>query len=310
MRVLVMGSGGVGGFYGAALAHSGHDVTFVARGPHLKALRERGLEVRSGGQVRVLNPVSAIASPADASGEFDLVLFTVKTYDTDAAAEALKPVVGSNTAILPLQNGVESVERLSPYVGAAHVLAGTTIIIARIVGPGVIEETGPLRRITFGDPSGDVTPRLEAIATALREAGVDVIVSRDTTRTLWEKFAPLAAHATITSACGTSLGPIRDLAEGKDLYRTMIREASQVGRAAGAALPAEFEDGIFAFLMSIPPDAQSSLQRDYERRHRVELEQLTGTIVRLGRELGVATPSFDALYPVLKVRALAFDGLN
>lgn len=309
MRVLVMGAGGVGGYYGAALAQSGQDVTFVARGPHLHAMRERGLEVRSGGQVRTLRPVSAVASPADVRGDVDLVLFTVKTYDTEAAAVALKPVVRPNTAVLPLQNGVESVERLSRHLGAEHVLAGTTTIIASIAAPGVIEENGPLRRITLAEPSGELTPRVEAIAAALRAAEVEVVVSRDAKRALWEKFAPLAAHATITSACGTRLGPIRDVPDGVALYRIMIREAAQVGRAAGAALPAEFEEQIVAFLMGLPADAHSSMQRDFERQHRVELEQLTGTIVRLGRDLGVPTPSFAALYPVLKVRAQAFDGL-
>jgi 2-dehydropantoate 2-reductase len=310
MRVLVMGSGGVGGYYGGVLAQQGHDVTFVARGPHLAALRERGLELRRGGAVTRLQPVVAVASPSEAPGPFELVLFTVKTYDTEDAAAALRPAVGPDTAVLTLQNGVESAERLGRIFGADRVLAGTTILRSRLVAPGVVEESGAACRATLGELAGAVTPRVRAVAAALQEAGVDATVTTDIRLALWEKFAPLAAHASITSACQLPVGPIRDTAEGAALYRAMLAESFAVGRAAGVTLTPAFQDRILAHLLStMPPDAETSMQWDYARQGRVELEQLTGTVVRLGHEHGVPTPHFDALYAVLKAQARAFGGL-
>jgi len=305
MRVLVMGSGGVGGYYGARLAQHGHNVTFVARGAHLEALQRAGLELRTRGGTLRLRPAHAVGAPSEARGPFELVLFTVKTYDTAAAAEALRPVVTAETAVLPLQNGVESVERLRAALGPGPVLAGTTIVVSFIAAPGVIEERGPAPRVTLGERSGEITPRVRAIAAALEEAGVTVVVAADPLRAVWEKFAGLAAHATITSACQLPIGPVRDTEGARELYRTMVDEAAAVGRAAGAALPPDYRDTVLDSLWSLPPDAQSSLQRDFERHGRVELEQLTGAVVRLARRHGVPTPAFDALYPVLKARATA-----
>jgi 2-dehydropantoate 2-reductase len=206
---------------------------------------------------------SAVGAPSEARGPFELVLFTVKTYDTAAAAEALRPVVTAETAVLPLQNGVESVERLSAALGPGPVLAGTTIVVSFIAAPGVIEERGPAPRVTLGEASGEITPRARAIAAALEEAGVTVVVATDPLRAVWEKFAGLAAHATITSACQACqlpIGPVRDTEGAWELYRTMVDEATAVGRAAGAALPPDYRDTVLDALWSLPPDAQSSLQ--------------------------------------------------
>jgi 2-dehydropantoate 2-reductase len=308
MRVLVMGTGGVGGLCGALLAQQGHEVTFVARGPHLAALRERGLELRSGGQVAHLRPVRAVAVPAEAEGPAELVLFTVKTYDTDGALEVLAPVIQPDTAVLTLQNGVESGDRLSARLGAEHVLVGTTLVFSAIVEPGVIE-AGPLRRITLGEPSGAVTPRVEAIAAALRTAGFEVNVTTDPRRAVWEKFVPLAAHATITSACQLAVGPVREAPEGAAMYQALIDETVAVGRASGVELAEDAAEAAMALMMSIPANARNSMERDYSLQRRVELEQLTGTVVRRGHELGVPTPVYDTLYAILRIRALAFGGL-
>jgi 2-dehydropantoate 2-reductase len=306
MRVLVMGSGGVGGYYGARLAQHGHDVTFVARGAHLAALQRDGLELRTGGATVRLRPAHAVGAPSEARGPFELVLFTVKTYDTDAAAVALRPVVTAETAVLSLQNGVESVERLSAVLGSGRVLAGTTIMLSSIAAPGVIEQRGPTPRVTLSDLTGEVTPRVRAVAAALEGVGVQVVVATDPQRVLWEKFAAQAAHATITSACQLPIGPIRDTDGARELYRTMLDEAVAVGRAVGAALPLDYRDTVLTTFWSLPADARTSLERDFERGGRVELEQLTGTVVRLGRRHGVPTPAFDALYLVLRARANAF----
>jgi 2-dehydropantoate 2-reductase len=212
---------------------------------------------------------------------------------------------------LPLQNGVESTERLGRILGAERVLVGTTLVRSRLVAPGVVEESGAIRHVTLGEVSGEVTPRVQAVAAAFQEAGVDATVTTDPRLALWEKFAPLAAHASITSACQLAVGPIRDTAEGAALYRTMLAESFAVGRAAGVALAPDFQDRILAHFLSImPPGAETSMQWDYARQGRVELEQIAGTVVRLGRAHGVPTPQFDALYAVLKARALAFGGLG
>lgn len=304
-----MGSGGVGGYYGGVLARGGHELWFVARGAHLDALRDHGLEIRSSESPIRLRPVRAVAAPAEAGSGFDLVLFTVKGYDTEAAATALRPVVGSMTAILTLQNGVDSAERLGAILDGTSVLAGTTTIESTIAAPGVIEQKGPRPRIVLGEPSGTVTPRAETIAGVLRDAGIETVVSADMRRTLWEKFVRLAPSASLTSACGASIGTVRATPEGGALYRTLVAEAVAVGRAAGAALAHDAVETSMTFIMALPPAMTTSMQRDYDRRGRVELEELTGTVVRLGRALAVPTPAFETIYGILKVRALAFGGL-
>lgn len=309
MRVLVMGAGAVGGYYGGALARRGHDVVFVARGEHLAALRERGLELRTDGQTHLLRPVRAVASPAEVGEPVDLVLFTVKGYDAEAAAAALRPVVGPATAVLTLLNGVDSADQLSRALGAEHVLAGTTLILTNVVAPGVIDQTSPFRKITMGELTGGVTPRAEAVAAALREAGVEVTLSADPMVGVWTKFIMQAPHATLTTACQSALGPIRETPEGAALYLTLIREVVAVGRAAGVALPADAVEATMDLIWSLPATAMTSMQRDFERRRRTELEQLTGAVVRRGQALGVPTPAFAALYAVLRVRALAFGGV-
>lgn len=309
MRVLVMGAGAVGGYYGGLLAHHGHDVTFVARGVHLAAMRERGLEIRGGGQSIVLRPVTVVESPAEASSEFDLIFFTVKGYDTEPAADALKSTVGAHTAVLTLQNGVDSVDQLSATLGGEHVLAGAAVIESTIAAPGVIDQPSPFRKIVLGELSGEITPRLEAIAAALRQAGVDVVVSTDARLVVWEKFVVLAPNAILTTACQAPMGPIRETPEGAALYRALIEEAVAVGRAEGVALPANAADTAMATIMSVPPTMKTSLQRDYERQNRVELEQLAGAVVRRGQSAGVPTPAFATLYAILKVRAQEFGGL-
>lgn len=305
-----MGAGAVGGVYGAALAERGHGVTFVARGAHLAALRERGLTIRSGERSTVLRPVHAISDPAEAGAGFELILFAVKGYDTEPAARALRPVVDPGTSVLTLQNGVESGDRLGAVLGADRILVGTTLVVTTIAEPGVIVQANPVRRIELGEPSGQMTPRLAAIADALRDAGVDVRVTADVRRAVWEKFVRLAPGATLATASGATLGQLRDTPESAALYRALVVEAVAVGRAAGADLPADAVEAAVALIRTLPGDMRTSMQLDYERRRRVELEDITGAVVRLGRRLGVPTPTYEVLYAVLKTRAAAFGGLG
>jgi 2-dehydropantoate 2-reductase len=309
MRILVMGSGGLGGYYGGLLARQGHEVTFVARGAHLAAMRERGLEIRDRGETFILQPVRTVGTPGEAERDPELVLFTVKTYDTEAAAAALRAVVGPNTAVLPLQNGVDSVEQLGAALGAEQVLGGTTQIGARIVEPGVIERFSPFCQIVLGEPGGGASERAERIAAALREVGVEASASADVQRALWEKFMMLAPMASLNSACRVPTGQVRGTPETRALYFAMMSEVVAVGRAAGVNLPDESVRAMEAFYLGLPETHSTSMQRDYEDERRVELESLAGSVVRRGAALGVPTPNFDVLYAILKVRALSFGGV-
>jgi 2-dehydropantoate 2-reductase len=198
---------------------------------------------------------------------------------------------------------------LSGLLGAERVLAGTTEVFSAIAAPGVIEHSSPFQRITLGEPSGEVSARVEAVAAALSEAGVEVTVSREPLVAIWRKFVLLASNATLAAACGSSVGPVRDAPEGVALLRILIDEVVAVGRAEGVALPADIAEDALGRIMALPPGATPSMARDFELRRRVELEQLTGTLLRRGRARGVPTPAFDVLYAVLKVRALGFGGI-
>jgi 2-dehydropantoate 2-reductase len=302
MRVLVMGAGAVGGFYGWRLLGRGHAVTFVARGSHGEALARRGLEVRSHGRSEGVRPVHVVADPAAGPGP-ELVLFTVKGYDTEAAARALSPAVGPSTAVLTLQNGIDHPERLAAILGADRVLVGTTVLEATVAEPGIVEQGGPPPRVVLGELSGRVTRRVQSIAAALGDAGVEVRLTDDPRRALWEKFVRLAPGATLTSACQATIGALRDRPETAALYRTLVAEAVAVGAAAGAGLPADAVDTAWAWIAALPGSMKTSMQRGFERGRPVELEELTGAVVRRGAALGVPTPAFTVLYAVLKARA-------
>jgi len=259
--------------------------------------------VRDGDRVRRPAAVRAVEAPTDAGPAPDLVLFTVKGYDTETAARALRPALGPRSAVLTLQNGVESLERLAAVLDPACLLGGTAVIEATIAEPGVVARMGTTPRITLGEPAGGVTPRAEAVAAALREAGVDTTVTPHVRRAIWEKFVRLAPGATITSACGLPIGAVRDRPEAAAVYRALVAEAVAVGRAAGGDLPDDAVDAAVRFIWALPATMKTSMQRDFERHGRVELDELPGAAVRLGRRLGVPTPCFTVLYAILEARA-------
>lgn len=309
MRVMMMGSGGVGGFVGAGLFDTGHDVTFVARGAHLEAIREHGLCMLSEDGSRRYLQVDVVERPADAGATFDLVVFAVKAYDTQSAAELLVPAVGDETSVLTLQNGIDSVPMLSSVLGAEHVIGGATWLTAHIDGPGVIEYQDALVRAAIGEPAGGLSDRVEAIAEALRGCGIETEVSDDITRILWSKIVLLSVHGGMSAACQLPLGDILSTEGMEDVYRLMFDEAASVGRALGVDLPESTSDDLLALLQSAPADNTTSLQVDFGHQRRVELEYLTGAVVRRGREAGVPTPALQAIYLSLKAKARAFGGI-
>jgi 2-dehydropantoate 2-reductase len=311
MRILVMGSGGIGGYYGGRLAEAGNDVVLVARGAHLEAMQSRGLEIRErDGSIRRVT-VPAVRYPADVGGTFDFILFAVKTYDTAEAAEAIKPVVGPETSIVPIQNGVDSTEDIARVIPAERVLAGSALLSASIEEPGVIRRLSNQTISTIGEASGPRTERVERLVAAFHAAGCeDVKATDDAQRVLWEKLMFLAPIASANSATGLSTGHIRAVPEGREMVLAMQREIRAVGLASGVNLPEESAARIEGMFLNLPDTHTVSMQRDFAADKRVELESLTGSVVRRGRQHDVPTPTFASLYGILRARALNYGGVS
>lgn len=298
MRIVVVGAGGVGGYFGARLARAGADVTLVARGAHLEAIRKDGLRVRSSVEGEYTVAVTAVEKvqglpPADA------VLLCVKSFDTEAAVEHVRPVVGAETPVLSLQNGVDNEGKIDAALGPGHALGGVAYVFAGIEGPGVIAHTFA-GRIVLGELDGRPTPRAERLRDAIAAAGVPVVLSHDIRRVLWEKYLMISAQAGLTGLTRCPIGVIRDTPETWRLYRTIVTELAALGRAAGVALPADAVETTLANAGQLAPHLSSSLHYDLVHGKRLELEALHGHAVRLGERLGVAMPTVFAVYAALK----------
>jgi 2-dehydropantoate 2-reductase len=299
MRIAVIGAGGVGGAFGAALANAGADVTFVARGAHLHAMREHGLRVEGGrGETRV-TPTQATDDPATI-GPVDFVLFCVKLWDVETAGAAIKPLVGPTTAVIPLQNGIDASERLIPILGAQAVMGGVAQISATIAEPGVIRQVGTFMRLVFGELEGGKSARGEAFLALCQKAGFDATHSDRILTDLWMKFILLATNAAMTAATRTQIGILRDDPDINPLFARAYGEVVAVGRAKGIKLPEDAVEKTIGFNRSAPPTMMASMAHDLIRGNRIELPWLSGKVVALGRELGVPTPVHEILYAVLK----------
>ena len=298
MRVAVVGAGALGSYYAALLARAGHEVTLLARAAHLPALRATGVVLRSGVHGDVAVAVPATDRP-EAIGAVDLVLVCVKTYDLDAAAAHLPPLLGAETVVLPLQNGVEATERLAQVVGPAPVLYGATYVAATRETPGVVRHSGG-ERLVFGEPTGGLSGRTTRLVEAFRSAGIAGEALPDGRAALWEKFAVVCATGGVLALTRLPAGPVLACPETRAFMGATVAEAAAVGRAAGVALPVDYAEGVLPMLDRYPPWGKSSMLTDLEAGRRLELEAITGVAVRLGREHGVATPANAAIYAVLK----------
>jgi 2-dehydropantoate 2-reductase len=300
MRVAVIGAGGIGGLYGGLLAKAGHDVSFLARGEHLRAIQQRGLEVRSAefGTFVVHGTVSD--DPADL-GQADLVLFAVKTYDLDSAIAAARQVLAPDASLITFQNGVDAPDQVAAEVGAEHVLIGTTRLETTIVEPGVIGHLSPGHTVTVSALHGLPTAQVEGVAEALRGAGINVTIEPDGHLALWEKAAILVPMATITAVCRSAIGPIRDLPETRALAGVLFDEVVLVGAAYGYDLGA-MATRMGLNVQSVPPGMKASMARDFERGGRTELDALTGALVRMADARGVDVPATRTAYAILKLR--------
>jgi 2-dehydropantoate 2-reductase len=298
MRIVVMGSGGTGGYFGAKLARAGEDVTFVARGKHLEAIRARGLRVRS-----AIDGEWTVTAPAverlDGLAPADLVLFCVKAFDTEAAAKAIRPVVGPDTGVLSIQNGVDNEDALARILGPGHVLGGAAQVFTTIEAPGVIVHT-VLGRIVFGEMDGRDTTRARAFLDACRRASIPAEISGDIMRTLWEKYVMIVAHSGMTAVTRCPAGVIRALPASRLMYRLLLEEMVGLAQAAGADVESAVVDAVMGILDSQPGGFYSSLHHDLTHGKRLELETLQGHAVRLGERYGVPTPTLFAVYAALR----------
>jgi len=298
VKVGVVGTGGIGGYFGALLARAGHEVFCLARGEHLRAIQAGGLKVESAVGSFAVRP-RATADPG-AIGPVDLILFGVKTYDTDEAARAMRPMVGEGTAILTLQNGVDSAERIAVAVGPGRVLAGAAFIFSHVAAPGLIRQTAGPRKIVFGEAHGARTARAEAVLAACRGAEINAELTDQIVRVLWEKWAYICAQGGLTAVTRLPLGELRACAETWAFYRGVLEEIVAVAAARGVPLPPGVVEGILGQAAKLEPHARSSMYDDLAAGRRLEIEALNGTAVRYGREAGIPTPLNLALYASLK----------
>ncbi len=299
MRIAVIGAGGVGGGFGAALAKAGADVTFVARGAHLAAMRANGLRIEGDRGETLIHPVQATADPA-AIGPVDIVLFCVKLWDVETAGEQIKPLIGPGTAVIPLQNGIDSGDRLVPILGASHVMTGTVGISATIAAPGVIRQTGTFMSMAFGERDGTITPRATNFLALCKKAGFSTLLSDKIAVPLWEKFILLAAMSGCTAVTRLPIGKLRDDPDVFALFEAVMRETEAVGRAEGVPLPADVVEKRIAMIKGQTPNVMASMAVDLLRGNRLELPWLAGKIVALGRTHAIPTPANAAIFAALK----------
>jgi 2-dehydropantoate 2-reductase len=302
LKIAVMGSGGVGGYFGGRLSEAGSDVTFIARGAHLAALQKSGLRIESRvGDVQ-LSPARAVADPAEA-GTVDVVMFTVKLADTQSAAQAIKPLVERGASVFTFQNGIESAEAVGRIVGDKNVVPSSAQIGAVIREPGVIKHTGTMAKLTFGEAEGKPSARTEAFLAACKAAKFDSEQSPDITRAIWLKFALLAPFAGITTLTRSKIGPLRQNAEAQALLEEAVREAVAVGIALGKHLKPEDADRIIKSFATMPEDMTSSMCHDIMAGKPLEVGGLSGAVSRLGSTRGIPTPTHDFIVKALSVHA-------
>jgi 2-dehydropantoate 2-reductase len=301
MKIAVLGSGAVGGYYGALLARAGHDVTFIARGAHLDAIRSQGLRVRGPLGDWVIR--AAAEHDTAGVGQADLVLFAVKTYDNDSALPLLGPLVGESTIVLTLQNGVDSPDAVAAIVGKGPVVGGAAYIATALSAPGVIDQTGSYRRIAFGevfDHVGAVTPRIARLHEALTAADIQSEPAADGRVPLWEKFTYLAPFAGMTGAARQPVGVIRREPAARAQLLAAFAEVHALALAEGVPVAADLLDRVLAYVDGVPETMRSSLLIDLAQGKRIEVEALQGAVVRRAALRGVAVPVMTTLYAVLR----------
>ena len=301
MRFAVLGSGAVGGYFGARLARAGQDVTFIARGAHRDAIRERGLEIRSAALGGFVAQAPAESDTARV-GPVDVVVVAVKAYDNDTAYPMIAPLLGPDTVVLTLQNGVDNVDQLAGLVGPERVLGGTTYVATALEAPGMIVQTGVHRSIIFGEVFGarGLTPRVQAIAGVMAPADIQVRAVPDARTPLWDKFVYLVPFSGFTGAARLPIGFLWQHPQIRDMYYAAAREVAAIAAAEGVTLSADRFETLQQYMDTIPASTRSSLLIDLEQGKRIEVEALQGAAMRRAAKHGVTVPIVSTLYAVLK----------
>ncbi|MCC7177254.1 MAG: 2-dehydropantoate 2-reductase [Acidobacteria bacterium] len=301
MRFAILGSGAVGGYFGAKLARAGHEVTFIARGAHRDAIRARGLEIRSAklGDFIVKAPAE---SDTTRVGPVDVVIVAVKAYDNDTAFPMIPPLVGPDTAVLTLQNGVDNVNQLAAVVGEARVLGGTTYVATALEAPGLIVQTGVHRSIIFGEVFGarGLTARVQAMAGVMSPADIQVTAVPDARTPLWDKFVYLVPFSGFTGAARLPIGYIWTFPHVREMFYAASREVAAIAAAEGVSISPNRFETLEEYMTNLPPSTRSSLLIDLEQGKRIEVEALQGAAVRRASAHGVPAPIVSTLYATLK----------
>jgi 2-dehydropantoate 2-reductase len=299
MRVAVMAAGAVGGYFGARIAAAGHDVAFIARGAHRDAMRRDGLKVESNLGDLHLNDVNVTDDPKQV-GPVDVVLFAVKLWDTETAAEQTRPLVAFNTRVITLQNGVDSVERLVPILGDEPTIGGTTYVVATIARPGVIRHSGTNARIRCGRLNRHPDAVLAGYVEQIKAADIDITLTDHILLDIWKKFVLLSGTSGITASTRQPLGVIRDDEDMRAFFYKLMHETIAVGSAAGVEFPPDFPSDLDDLVAAFPPMMKASMANDLDAGNRLELDWLAGKVVALGRKYGIPTPGQEAVYAILK----------
>lgn len=294
-----MGTGGVGGYYGGMLAESGADVTLIARGKHLEAIREKGLEVKSVFGDFTVRSIKVTNDPGSI-GMVDLVIFATKTYHVEEASKAILPLIGPSTVVVPFLNGVDAAERIGAVIGPEHLIGGVTYLSAAIEAPGVIGQYSQFRRIVIGEFDGQITPRLEAAGEALKGTGAVVELVADIARVLWTKFVFISAISALGALTRETMGDYRSIPETRTVLIEALEEVVAVAGAKGVSLEQDIIEKTMQFIDAATYDMKPSMQRDIEAGRTSELESMVGVVVQLGEKLGVPTPVMRIAYAALK----------
>ena len=298
MKIAIMGTGGMGAYYGGLLASQGQDVHFIARGEHLKAMRLNGVQIKSIHGDLTVKPVKATDKPAEI-GQVDLVLFCTKTYHTDDAAKAIQPLVGPKTTVMSLQNGIDAAERIGKVVGMEHLLAGATWISSFVESPGVIKQVSTFRRVVVGELDGSQSQRLQAVHEAFKPTGIAIETSDDILKVLWTKFVFISAVSSFGSLTRLPMGDYRSVPETREKILSLMQEVRTLAEAVGVTLDSDVVEKSMKFIDDNLPHIKPSMQVDVENGRRTEIESMIGVIGRKGREKGVPTPVADLVYAAL-----------
>lgn len=302
MKIAIVGAGGLGGYFGARLAANGQDVVFIARGPHLAAMRTSGLQVRSPRGDLLLAMPSATDRIAEV-GPVDIALVSVKLWDAQAVADQIKPLVRPGTAVISFQNGIDKDDILARSLGVEAVMGGVSYISARIGAPGEIIHTGQMQRLVFGELDGTRSTRAQVFLDACQSAGIDAEISTDIRSPTWQKFVFLVGLSAMTTASRLPIGRVRSGIESREMLLQVMQEAVAVAHAEGVNLPPDFAQDRLKFCDSLPAEMTSSMHEDLKAGRRLEVPWLSGKVVELARHHGFAAPANRAVTALLSLHA-------